>query len=226
MLFHRSREPVTVQSRDEEDALGGEWSRTIWTAASKAAAPEPVPEPEPESDPPEPDEEPEEEVSPEPSPRPAKPPARLPAAQIARKKRCPQFRTHKEQQTMIIVLTKPSETDREIAQWLSANPTEAEPGSYPKLMYNVNLPPVIVRDTEHEEAMGEAWRPLNVAPLPDVPTCGAQSNRRLGSGDAGNRQVRRDHHRARRERERGPRRKPRRGSRLLPQRLRNPWTVT
>ena len=37
MLFHRSREPVTVQSRDEEDALGQEWSRTIWTAASKAA---------------------------------------------------------------------------------------------------------------------------------------------------------------------------------------------
>jgi hypothetical protein len=37
-------------------------------------------------------------------------------------------------------------------------------------MYNVNLPPVIVRDPDHEDAMGDAWRPLNVAPLPDVPT--------------------------------------------------------
>ena len=71
---------------------------------------------------------------------------------------------------MIIVLTKPSETDREIAQWLSTNPTEAEPGSYPKLAYNVNLPPVVLRDAEAEAAMGDAWRTLNVAPLPDVPT--------------------------------------------------------
>jgi hypothetical protein len=71
---------------------------------------------------------------------------------------------------MIIVLTKPSQTDREIAQWLSTNPTEAEPGSYPKLAYNVNLPPVVVGDADEEAAMGDAWRTLNVAPLPDVPT--------------------------------------------------------
>jgi hypothetical protein len=85
MMFHKLKQPVTVQTRDEEDALGREWSRTIWSA-SKAAAPEPAPEPEPEPYPPEPDEEPEAEVSPEPSPRPAKPPARLPAAKTVKKK--------------------------------------------------------------------------------------------------------------------------------------------
>jgi hypothetical protein len=83
MMFHRTKQPVTVQTRDEEDALGKEWSRTIWTA-SKAAAPEPEPEP----DPPEPEEEPEEEVSPEPSPRPAKPLSRpRVAAKTVKKKR-------------------------------------------------------------------------------------------------------------------------------------------
>jgi hypothetical protein len=50
MLFHRTKEPVTVQNRDEEYALGKEWSRTIWPAADAAepdapAAPEPEPEP-------------------------------------------------------------------------------------------------------------------------------------------------------------------------------------
>jgi hypothetical protein len=96
MLFHRSREPVTVQSRDEEDALGQEWSRTIWTA-SKAAAPEPAPKPEPEPDPPEP-KEPEAEVSPEPSPRQRKPPP--PAAKIARKAPAVPY---PQGQTMIII---------------------------------------------------------------------------------------------------------------------------
>jgi hypothetical protein len=67
----------------------------------------------------------------------------------------------------LIIIT---ETERDVKEWLTASPTEAEPGSYPKLMYNVNLPPVIVRDADHEGAMGEAWRTLNVAPLPDVPT--------------------------------------------------------
>ena len=87
MLFHRSREPVTVLSRDEEDALGKDWSRVIWTA-SKAAAPEPAPEPEPEPDPPEPAPEPEEEVSPDLLRKPAKPPARrLPAAAKTVKKK-------------------------------------------------------------------------------------------------------------------------------------------
>ena len=62
------------------------------------------------------------------------------------------------------------EAERDAREWLAANPMEAEPGAYPKLMYNVNLPPVIVRDAEHEDAMGDAWRVLNVAPLPDVPT--------------------------------------------------------
>ena len=50
MMFHRAKEPVTVLSRAEEDALGPEWSRIIWPA-SAIAAPEPAPEPEPEPEP-------------------------------------------------------------------------------------------------------------------------------------------------------------------------------
>ena len=86
MMFHRTKEAVIVHSRDEEDALGKAWSRTIW-AAAPAAEPEPAPIPEPEpEDPPEP--EPEEEVLPVPPRRPAKPPMRRPAAaKTARKRR-------------------------------------------------------------------------------------------------------------------------------------------
>ena len=61
------------------------------------------------------------------------------------------------------------EAERDIREWLAAKPAEAEPGTYPKLMYNVNLPPVIVRDAEHEAAMGEAWRVLDVGLIPAVP---------------------------------------------------------
>jgi hypothetical protein len=86
MLFHRLKEPVTVQTRDEEDALGPDWSRTIWTAASKAAAPEPAPEPEPEPDPPEPEPEPEEVPAADPH-RPSRPPIkRSIAAKTVKKK--------------------------------------------------------------------------------------------------------------------------------------------
>jgi len=62
------------------------------------------------------------------------------------------------------------QTEKDIADWIATNPTAAEPGAYPKLMYNVNLPPVVVRSAQEEGEMGEAWRALNVAPLPDVPT--------------------------------------------------------
>lgn len=41
MLFHRTQEPVTVHSRDEENALGPEWSRVI----QPKSAPEPAPPP-------------------------------------------------------------------------------------------------------------------------------------------------------------------------------------
>jgi hypothetical protein len=47
MLFHRAKEPVTVLSRAEEDALGPEWSRIIWPV-SAIAEPKPAPAPEPE----------------------------------------------------------------------------------------------------------------------------------------------------------------------------------
>jgi len=60
--------------------------------------------------------------------------------------------------------------ERDVKDWLATNPLEAEPGSYPRLMYNINLPPQLVRDAEQESEMGDAWVPLNVAPLPDVPT--------------------------------------------------------
>jgi hypothetical protein len=63
-----------------------------------------------------------------------------------------------------------TETEQEVTNWLSTNPLEAEPGTYPKLFYNVNLPPQLVRDAEQESEMGDAWRALNVVPLPDVPT--------------------------------------------------------
>jgi len=60
------------------------------------------------------------------------------------------------------------ETERDVKEWLAANPTEASPDAYPKLMYNVNLPPLIVRDADNENALGEAWRQLNVGVIPEV----------------------------------------------------------
>jgi hypothetical protein len=60
------------------------------------------------------------------------------------------------------------ETERDVKEWLAANPTEASPDTYPKLMYNINLPPLIVRDADNENALGEAWRPLNVGIIPEV----------------------------------------------------------
>jgi hypothetical protein len=41
MMFHRTKEPVTILSRDEEDGLGPEWSRIIWQAPP-FAAPDPA----------------------------------------------------------------------------------------------------------------------------------------------------------------------------------------
>ena len=43
MLFHRMEDPVTVHSREEEEKLGAEWSRTIWQ-------PELIPQPDPAPD--------------------------------------------------------------------------------------------------------------------------------------------------------------------------------
>jgi hypothetical protein len=92
MMFHRTKEPVTVHSREEEEALGREWARTIRAAApaqepEPAPTPEPEPEPEPE-DPPEPEPEPEEEVLPVVPRRPGRPPLKRPAAvKTVKKKR-------------------------------------------------------------------------------------------------------------------------------------------
>ena len=79
MMFHRSREPVTVFSREEEDGLGPEWSRIIWPVLA-ISEPEHAPAPEPE-----PQaagyaaEEPEEDSAPLAPTRPARTPSKPPA---------------------------------------------------------------------------------------------------------------------------------------------------
>jgi hypothetical protein len=70
MLFHRSLPPVTVQSQNEEQALGPEWSRTI-----------PAEEPPAEPEAPDEHEDPEEE-KPEERP-PVRPPVRKPVKPAA-----------------------------------------------------------------------------------------------------------------------------------------------
>jgi len=52
MMFHRTKEPVTVQTREEEDALGREWSRVIWpvSAMTEPEPAPPAPKPVPHSD--------------------------------------------------------------------------------------------------------------------------------------------------------------------------------
>lgn len=89
MMFHRSKEPVVILSREEEDGLGPEWSRIVWPV-SAIAEPEPAPAPEP----PEPptagyaEAEPEEEHAPAAKPtRPARTPSRPPAKTTAKKRR-------------------------------------------------------------------------------------------------------------------------------------------
>lgn len=62
MMFHRSKDPVTVYSEEAEAALGREWSRKVLAALPKEDKPPRLPDPEPE---PEPEEEPEEEREPE-----------------------------------------------------------------------------------------------------------------------------------------------------------------
>lgn len=60
--------------------------------------------------------------------------------------------------------------NRDIAEWRAVNPT-GELDEYPRLLYNVNLPPVLVRDAEEERSKGISWRPVDLLdePLPDVP---------------------------------------------------------
>jgi len=77
MMFHPHKDPVTVHSREQEDALGGEWSRTI--PPPGAPTPEPLPEVSRTIYPPPSEPEPEEETEPngdseppEPEPEPAK----------------------------------------------------------------------------------------------------------------------------------------------------------
>jgi hypothetical protein len=72
--------------------------------------------------------------------------------------------------------TTKSAADLDVAVWLASNPKEAEPGAYPKLFYNVNLPPMLVRDAATEASIGSAWRPIDLlepeepgGPIPDVP---------------------------------------------------------
>jgi hypothetical protein len=67
-----------------------------------------------------------------------------------------------------------SQADLDVSTWLKASPTELEPEAYPKLMYNVNLPPILARDAAFAAALGSSWRPVDLTPpeegpLPDVP---------------------------------------------------------
>lgn len=98
MMFHRHKDPVTIHSREQEDALGREWSRIIWPAEAPEPAlftraeqviprppvRHPKPEPKPEREP-EPEPEPNEEALP--VRRPVKPPpTRGQATKPAKKK--------------------------------------------------------------------------------------------------------------------------------------------
>jgi hypothetical protein len=67
-----------------------------------------------------------------------------------------------------------SQADHDIAVWLAADPAEIEPDAYPKLMYNVNLPPMLVRDAAAAASIGSSWQPVDLTPPeegpePDVP---------------------------------------------------------
>jgi len=53
-----------------------------------------------------------------------------------------------------------TDTDAVISAWLATNPTEAPADSYPKLLYNINLPPVLVSTAQQEKDMGANWRPV------------------------------------------------------------------
>ena len=61
MMFHPRKDPVTVYSEEQEAALGGEWSRKVFSALPREEKPEKIPQPEPEpaeQEEPESDEEP------------------------------------------------------------------------------------------------------------------------------------------------------------------------
>ena len=84
MMFHRSLDPVTVYSEEQESALGPGWSRKIFASLPREEKPTKVvyPEPEPEEEPdeehePEKPDEPEEQVAAAP---PVKPKRGRPAA--------------------------------------------------------------------------------------------------------------------------------------------------
>ena len=47
MMFHRTKPPVTIDSREEENELGREWSRTVWPVGAGGPPPAAVPAPEP-----------------------------------------------------------------------------------------------------------------------------------------------------------------------------------
>lgn len=80
MLFHRTKEPVTVHSREEEEALGAAWSRRIWPPSESLDDP---------NDEEEDDDDESEDIEQPPAHLPPvhKPPHKRPAAKPAKKKR-------------------------------------------------------------------------------------------------------------------------------------------
>lgn len=92
MMFHRIQDPVIINSRDEEDALGPDWARTVWPAVAEPPA-EPPDAPPVEETEEEPDEEelteqfwPPEQPAPEPAPSAFEPEPRIPRKRPAAKK--------------------------------------------------------------------------------------------------------------------------------------------
>lgn len=71
----------------------------------------------------------------------------------------------------------------------AAAPPDA--GTYPKLMYNVNIPPIVVFDRAHEDSLGDSWRqsPVVVPNDPPVQLTSQQSGPIVKQGGSASFQV-------------------------------------
>lgn len=63
----------------------------------------------------------------------------------------------------LVVRNAQEEAALDTAEWMPVSqPRVPDDGTYPKLMYNVNSPPIIVFDRRQEDALGGSWRPSPV----------------------------------------------------------------
>jgi len=79
-----------------------------------------------------------------------------------------------------------TDTDVVIAAWVATNPMEAPPDSYPRLLYNINLPPVLVHTAEEEKNMGANWRPVIFPGAGEVITLTPASDSLAAAGETAN----------------------------------------